>query len=77
MSDVGTSETSRRDPVESAYEDQSSRAADTVLAEETDAEIKRIDPPFSVTQFANAQPYRDTGVLEKLVSNRRSAGVPE
>jgi adenylate cyclase len=47
------------------------------LAEETAAEIKRIDPSFSVTQFVNAQPYRDTGVLEKLVSDLRSAGVPE
>jgi len=36
-----------------------------------------MDPSFSVTQFANAQPYRDTGVLETLVSDLRSAGLPE
>jgi adenylate cyclase len=45
------------------------------LAEETAVEIKRIDPLFSVTQFANAQPYRDSGLLEKFVSDLRSAGL--
>ncbi len=47
------------------------------LAEESVAEIKRSDPSFSVTQFAHAQPYRDTGVLEKFVSDLRAAGLPD
>ena len=47
------------------------------LAEESVAEIKRSDPSFSVTQFAHAQPYRDTGVLEKFVSELRAAGLPD
>jgi hypothetical protein len=41
------------------------------------AEIKRCDPSFSVRQFAHAQPYRDTGVLEKFVSDLRAAGLPD
>ena len=47
------------------------------LAEETAAEIKRIDPSFSLAQFANAQPYRNNSLLEKFVSDLRSAGLPE
>jgi adenylate cyclase len=46
------------------------------LAEKTAAEIKRIDSLFSVTQFSNAQPYRDNGFLDKFVSDLRSAGLP-
>jgi adenylate cyclase len=47
------------------------------LAEETAAEIKRIDPSFSLAQFTNAQPYRSSTLLEKFVSDLRSAGLPE
>jgi adenylate cyclase len=47
------------------------------LAEETAAEIRRMDPSFSVTRFAEAQPYRDTAMLEKLISALRSAGLPQ
>jgi hypothetical protein len=47
------------------------------LAEETAAEIRRLDPSFSVAQFANAQPYRDSGLLQKFVSDLRSAGLSE
>ena len=46
-------------------------------AEESVAEIKRSNPSFSVTQFAHAQPYRDTGALEKFVSDLRAAGLPD
>ena len=46
------------------------------LAEETAADIKRIDQSFSVVQFANAQPYRNNILLEKFVSDLRSAGLP-
>ena len=46
------------------------------LAEETAADIKRVDPSFSVAQFANAQPYRNNSLLEKFVSDLRSAGLP-
>jgi class 3 adenylate cyclase/TolB-like protein/Tfp pilus assembly protein PilF len=46
------------------------------MAEETAAEIRRMDPLFSVTQFARAQPYRDADVLESFLSDLRSAGLP-
>jgi tetratricopeptide (TPR) repeat protein len=47
------------------------------LAEATAAEIKRIDPSFSVTRFANAQPYRERGLLDEFASDLRLAGLPE
>jgi tetratricopeptide (TPR) repeat protein len=47
------------------------------LAEEAAAEVQRIDPSFSVAQFADAQPYRDSRLVEKFVSNLRSVGLPE
>jgi adenylate cyclase len=47
------------------------------LAEQTAAEIKRIDSSFSVAQFADAQPYRDRDLLNKLISDLRSVGLPE
>jgi class 3 adenylate cyclase/tetratricopeptide (TPR) repeat protein len=47
------------------------------LAKDTAAEIRRVDPSFSIAQFADAQPYRDTSVLAKLVSDLRSAGLPQ
>jgi adenylate cyclase len=47
------------------------------LAEETAAEIRRMDPSFSVARFAEAQPYRDTAVLAKFVSDLRSVGLPD
>lgn len=47
------------------------------LAEQTAAEIKRMDPSFSVAQFADAQPYRDKALLEQFVSDLRSAGLPD
>jgi hypothetical protein len=47
------------------------------LAEATAAEIKRIDASFSVTQFANAQPYRGRDLLDGFVSDLRLAGLPE
>ncbi len=47
------------------------------LAEETAADIKRIEPSFSVAQFAEAQPYRDNSLLQNFVSDLRSAGLPE
>jgi adenylate cyclase len=47
------------------------------LAEETAAEIQHIDSSFSVAQFASAQPYRDSDLLAKFVSDLRSAGLPE
>ena len=46
------------------------------LAAATAAEIKHIDPSFSVTLFAKAQPYRESGLLDKFVSDLRSAGLP-
>jgi tetratricopeptide (TPR) repeat protein len=47
------------------------------LADATAAEIRRIDPQFSVTRFADAQPYRDSVLLDNFVSDLRSAGLPE
>ena len=47
------------------------------LAEETAADIKRIEPSFSVAQFAKGQPYRDNSLLQNFVSDLRSAGLPE
>lgn len=47
------------------------------LAEATAAEVRRIDPAFSVTQFANAQPYRDSGHLNRFASDLRLAGLPK
>jgi adenylate cyclase len=47
------------------------------LAEEAAAEIKRMDPSFSVAQFAQAQPYRDTTLLKKFVSDLHAAGLPD
>jgi adenylate cyclase len=47
------------------------------LAKETAAEIQRLDPLFSVAKFANAQPYRDSGLLQKFVFDLRSAGLSE
>jgi hypothetical protein len=32
---------------------------------------------FSVAKFANAQPYRDSGLLQKFVFDLRSAGLSE
>jgi len=37
-----------------------------MLAKQAADEIKRIDPSFSVTRFAKAQPYRDNALLEKF-----------
>jgi adenylate cyclase len=45
------------------------------MAKEMAAEIKRIDPSFSITQFANAQPYREQALLEKFISDLQSAGL--
>jgi hypothetical protein len=45
------------------------------LAEEIVAEVKRMNPAFSLARFASAQPYRDAGLLEKLVSDLWSAGL--
>ena len=47
------------------------------LAEESAAEIKRIDPLFSVTQFANAQPYRDSGLLRQIRFRSPIRGIAE
>jgi tetratricopeptide (TPR) repeat protein len=47
------------------------------LAEATAAEIKRMGPSFSVAQFANAQPYRDSALLDRFASDLRSAGLPD
>ncbi len=47
------------------------------LAEATAADVRRIDPSFSVTQFANAQPYRDSGHLNRFASDLRLAGLPK
>jgi adenylate cyclase len=44
-------------------------------AEETAAEVQRLDPSFSLAQFAAAQPYRDSALLEKFVADLRSAGL--
>jgi adenylate cyclase len=47
------------------------------LAEEAAAEIKRMDPSFSVARFAQAQPYRDTTLLKKFVSDLHAAGLSD
>ena len=47
------------------------------LAEESAAEIKRMDPSFSVAQFAKAQPYRNTALLKQLVADLQAAGLPD
>jgi adenylate cyclase len=45
------------------------------LAEETAADIQRLDPSFSLTQFAGVQPYRDSALLAKFVADLRLAGL--
>jgi hypothetical protein len=45
------------------------------MAKEMAAEIKRINPSLSITQFANAQPYREQALLEKFISDLQSAGL--
>lgn len=39
-------------------------------------EILQIEPEFSVTAFAEAQPYRDANLLQSYVSELRDAGLP-
>jgi hypothetical protein len=46
------------------------------LAKGVAAEVKRIDPSFSVTRFASGQPYRDISLVEKFVSDLQPAGLP-
>jgi tetratricopeptide (TPR) repeat protein len=47
------------------------------LADTTAAEIRRIDPQFSIARFADAQAYRDSRLLDIFVSDLRSAGLPD
>ena len=47
------------------------------LAQEEGAEIKRIEPSFSILRFANAQPYRDQNMVQRIASDLRLAGLPE
>jgi TolB-like protein len=47
------------------------------LAEEIAAEIKHLDPSFSVARFADAQCYRNAQFLEQFAAELRSAGLPD
>ena len=40
-------------------------------------EISRLDPAFSIAEFAAGQPYRSKEFLEQLVAELRDAGLPE
>jgi adenylate cyclase len=46
------------------------------LAGETAADIRRIEPSFSVRRFMEGQPYRDKNVSARYGSALRSAGLP-
>ena len=52
-------------------QDQSSDAAKMVQ------EIRRLDPEFSLENFAAGQPYRSEEFLEQFVTELRDAGLPE
>ncbi len=40
-------------------------------------DILRIEPAFSVTRFAEGQPYREKQFLDRWISELRGAGLPE
>lgn len=46
------------------------------LAKETVAEIKNLDPSFSVIRFASTQYYRNAAFVEQYTAELRSAGLP-
>jgi len=47
------------------------------LARQVAAEIREIDPSFSVNRFANTQYYRDHRFLEQFAADLRTAGLPD
>ena len=47
------------------------------LAKEIVAEIKNLDPSFSVTRFADTQYYRSAEFIEQFTAELRSAGLPD
>lgn len=47
------------------------------LAKDTVAEIKRLDPSFSVTRFADTQYYRSAEFIEQFKRELWSAGLPD
>ncbi len=40
-------------------------------------EIIEIDPTFSLSKYADTQPYKDEAALERLIDGLRKAGLPE
>jgi tetratricopeptide (TPR) repeat protein len=53
------------------------RAGQVEQAHSTAREILAIDPVFSITRYAESQPYRDRAALKRLVDNLKQAGLPE
>ncbi len=47
------------------------------LAKEIVAEIKNLDPSFSVARFADTQYYRNAEFIEEFTAELRSAGLPD
>ena len=46
-------------------------------AEKLASQILDIDPTFSISQYANGQPYSDRSVLNCIVESLKRAGLPE
>ncbi len=45
-------------------------------ARETAQEIIEIDPAFSLSQYADTQPYKDEARLKNLIDSLREVGLP-
>ncbi len=52
-------------------------AGDDADSRHTADEIVKIDPGFSVAEFAKKQPYKDPERLSRIVDALRSAGLPD
>ncbi len=46
-------------------------------AHETAARVTGLDPAFRLAEFAETQPYRNPGDLERLIGRLREAGLPD
>ena len=50
-------------------------AGDGVAARELGGEVRKLQPDFSLAEWAERQPYRDAAVLERIVARLREAGL--
>ena len=46
-------------------------------AEKSAREIIEIDPTFSLSKYADTQPYKDEVTQNRLIDSLRKAGLPE